>query len=219
LKETKEMRFSEISQALSRDQRNIWTVYNRSCSKKIQKIKEKEEHNSNAKQIISLLNQEILISYSETKLRILESISQQIGIPVEISNNKETETKSEISIPLSVFSTQLGALEAISLYLRDKKLLKFNEIAEILQRNERTIWTAHQKAKQKNIEIVEESSEIVPVQILSNNNLTIFESLIKYLKETKEMRFSEISQALSRDQRNIWTVYNRTNQKTNKKQL
>ncbi|HVY01633.1 MAG TPA: hypothetical protein VHA12_02625, partial [Candidatus Nanoarchaeia archaeon] len=119
------------------------------------------------------------------------------------------------SIPLSVFSTQLGALEAISLYLREKKLLKFSEIAEILQRNERTIWTAHKKAKQKNIKIYEKSSEKIPLQALSYSQLTIFESLIKYLKETKEMKYSQISTILCRDQRNIWTIYNRAHQKTN----
>ncbi|MEK6936837.1 MAG: hypothetical protein AABW58_02080 [Nanoarchaeota archaeon] len=43
--------------------------------------------------------------------------------------------------------------------------------------------------------------------IFHNNSLTIFESLVKYLKEEKSFNFHEISLLLDRDERNIWTVY------------
>ncbi len=42
------------------------------------------------------------------------------------------------------------------------------------------------------------------------NNLTIFESLVKFLKEEKSFNFHEISILLNRDERNIWTVYQNT---------
>ena len=41
----------------------------------------------------------------------------------------------------------------------------------------------------------------------SNSNLTIFESLVKYLKEEKGFNFHQISVLLNRNERNIWTIY------------
>ena len=43
--------------------------------------------------------------------------------------------------------------------------------------------------------------------IFNNQKLTIFESIVKYLKEEKAFSFHEISLILNRDERNIWTVY------------
>lgn len=43
--------------------------------------------------------------------------------------------------------------------------------------------------------------------IFHNNKLTIFESLVKYLKEEKSFNYHEISLLLNRDERNIWTIY------------
>jgi len=49
----------------------------------------------------------------------------------------------------------------------------------------------------------------VPIKIFNNNDLTTFESLVFYLKKQKKLTFKEISILLNRDQRNIWTVFNR----------
>ncbi len=50
--------------------------------------------------------------------------------------------------------------------------------------------------------------------IFRNTKLTIFESLIKYLKEEKQFTYRKIGLILGRDERNIWTIYNRTRSKT-----
>lgn len=50
--------------------------------------------------------------------------------------------------------------------------------------------------------------------IFKKTKLTIFESLIKYLKEEKEFTYHKIGLILGRDERNIWTVYNRARRKT-----
>lgn len=49
--------------------------------------------------------------------------------------------------------------------------------------------------------------------IFRNAKLTIFESLIKYLKEEKQFTYHKIALILGRNERNIWTVYNRTKSK------
>ncbi|MCB9358355.1 sigma-70 region 4 domain-containing protein [Candidatus Woesearchaeota archaeon] len=69
-------------------------------------------------------------SYSE----ILDTIKKDVGlaIPVKFLNNRK-----------------LGMLEAAVIYLKDEKKLSYHEIAEILNRNDRTIWASYNKGKKK----------------------------------------------------------------------
>jgi len=54
------------------------------------------------------------------------------------------------SIPLSILQNRkLGALQAVTIYLKDEKKLGFNDIAKLLKRDNRTIWTTYHQAKKK----------------------------------------------------------------------
>jgi len=58
--------------------------------------------------------------------------------------------KLNISIPLSVFTDRsVSTLEAIVRYLKDKCGLSYHEIAVLLNRNDRTIWTTYNRRKKK----------------------------------------------------------------------
>ena len=58
--------------------------------------------------------------------------------------------KTSLAIPSSIFKNrQLSVLEAITVYLHDKKKMRYSQIARLLNRNDRTIWTAYQRAKKK----------------------------------------------------------------------
>jgi len=64
--------------------------------------------------------------------------------------SKIKDVKSSISIPSSIFKDRsLSVLEAITEYLKDKKSLTYHEIAVLLNRDDRTIWTCYQRAKKK----------------------------------------------------------------------
>jgi hypothetical protein len=52
-------------------------------------------------------------------------------------------------IPVSVFNTELSALECVVYYLHDKLNLKFSQIAGFLSRDQRTIWTSYSRAREK----------------------------------------------------------------------
>lgn len=52
--------------------------------------------------------------------------------------------------------------------------------------------------------------------IFRNNEFTIFEALIRYLKEQEGFSYHKIGLILGRDERNIWTVYNRARTKDGK---
>tara|TARA_Y100000310_G_C20469450_1_gene709238 strand:- start:316 stop:609 length:294 start_codon:yes stop_codon:yes gene_type:complete len=59
------------------------------------------------------------------------------------------QEKKKIVLPITIFNDKLGMLESASLYMKDKLNLSFKEIAELLERDYKTIWTSYSKAKQK----------------------------------------------------------------------
>ena len=116
----------------------------------------------------------------------------------------------DLSIPAGIFIEELGGLEAIAKYMKENLGMTYHEIAEILSRNDRTIWTAYNKSikKQKTQIKIKASTAYFPVSIFKNRKLTIFEAMVVYLKD-KGMKYVEIGELLNRDQRNIWTIYSR----------
>jgi len=125
-------------------------------------------------------------------------------------------TIGELSIPATIFSREIGSLEAITKYMKENLEMNYNEIAKELNRDQRTIWTAYKKAKEKQKEIIEIKKTLVflPTYILRNRKLTTLESIVDYLKK-KGLKNSEIAELLDRDQRNIWTIYSRAEKKLN----
>ena len=53
----------------------------------------------------------------------------------------------------------------------------------------------------------------IPIRILRDRSLSVLETIVEFLKEEKELSFHEIGVLLNRDERNIWTVYNRAKKK------
>ena len=57
---------------------------------------------------------------------------------------------SSIKLPTPIFKDRsVSVLEAISEYLKDVKGLTYHEIAVLLNRNDRTIWTCYNRALKK----------------------------------------------------------------------
>ena len=55
-----------------------------------------------------------------------------------------------MEIPINIFKDRtLAPLESISVHLKETALKSFHEIAEILNRDDRTIWTCYNRAKTK----------------------------------------------------------------------
>jgi hypothetical protein len=61
-----------------------------------------------------------------------------------------TKFESKFSIPLSIFTDEkLSPSEAVVFYLREVEELSLKEISVLLSRDNRTIWTLHNRAKKK----------------------------------------------------------------------
>lgn len=120
------------------------------------------------------------------------------------------------SLPISIFdNNELSCLETIVKHLREEFKLRFHEIALMLNRNDRTIWATYNNAVKKRKERlqVKEYKLYIPVSIFSGRKLSVLETIVSYLKDKFGLRYSEISALLNRDERNIWTAYNRAKKK------
>ena len=57
------------------------------------------------------------------------------------------------------------------------------------------------------------NQEHIPIDVIRDRNFSIFESIVKFLKEKRSLSYHDIAVLLNRDDRTIWTVYNRARKK------
>jgi len=63
---------------------------------------------------------------------------------------KEEKLDKIVTIPSTIFrNRELAPLESISAYLKNEIGMSFHEIAVLLNRDDRTIWTCYNRAKKK----------------------------------------------------------------------
>jgi len=129
----------------------------------------------------------------------------------------KTKEDRVILIPLSVFLDRgVSVLEAISEYLKDGKGLSYHEIAVLLNRNDRTIWTCYNRAKKKNpghVVKLAESREHIPSSIFLDREVSVLETIVEYLKDERKLSYHEMAVLLNRDDRTVWTCYSRAKKK------
>lgn len=128
---------------------------------------------------------------------------------------KIIEEAKEISIPLSIFLTDLGPLEAICKYLRENLQFNYRQISFLLKRDERVIWASYQNSVKKHLEkfFVKDSKISVPIKVVADRKLSTLESIVSYLKDNCNLRYCEIAKLLNRSQQNVLTIYKRTKKK------
>ena len=154
-------------------------------------------------------------------LDTLNYLKEQGLTPEEIFNltNKllKVHVKEEIKVPISVFKNDyLSSLENIVKYLRENLLLSFKQIGSLTNRNPIALAVTYRNAKKKMEAkfVVEEISPYsIPVSILKDRNISVLENIAVYLKDTFGLTYHSISVLLNRDDRTIWTVYQRAKKK------
>ena len=116
----------------------------------------------------------------------------------------------ELMVPVEVFSSGLAPAEALTKFLKEECDVNFHEISILINRNEKSVWQNYQRAiKKMPLRFAFESSLKVPVSAFKNNKLSVFESLVLYLKEQKQMKNVRIAKLLGKNPANVWSVYNR----------
>jgi len=135
---------------------------------------------------------------------------------IDLKQKKEDTT---VAIPSSIFIDRaLAPLESITEHLIDNEGLSFHEVAVLLNRDDRTIWTCYnraQKKRQANPKPALYSKNFVslPVTIFEDRTLAPLESISLFLKEQEGLSYHEIALLVGRNDRTIWTCYNRAQKK------
>ena len=143
--------------------------------------------------------------------RIIEKNDVSFSSVVDLLKKRRKEDKA-ITFPSSILKNRsLGVLEAVTKYLKEELNLSYHDMASLLNRNDRPIWITYNKAKQKFPErlITDKSSIQIPLSIFTDRNLGLLENLTKYLRENLNLKNREIAKMLDRDNRTIWTCYDR----------
>ena len=152
--------------------------------------------------------------------RLLDTISylKESGLSSQdiieqVNKLLKVEVKEEVKVPISVFKNdKLGSLETIVKYLRENLLLSFKQIASLTNRNEIALAVSYRNARKK-LEakfIIEEISPyFIPVSILQDRNISVLENVVSYLKDNFGLTYHKIALLLNRDDRTVWTVYQR----------
>lgn len=167
---------------------------------------EKEELVTLVKKLLDTLN--YLKKEGVSSEEIIDLINKILKVP--------PKPKKEVIIPISVFKNDyLSALETIVKYLRENMLLSFKQIASLTNRNNVALAVTYRNAKKKlATKFVEEISPYsIPVSILKNRKLSVLENIVSYLKDTFGLTYHKIALLLNRNDRTIWTVYQRAKKK------
>ncbi len=128
---------------------------------------------------------------------------------------KILDRKKEMLLPLSIFKNEkLSVLEAIVKYLKESLNLDYKRVASLLNRNYDSIAITYRNSRKKMKDKLDESSDKkIPLEIFRDKKLSILENLTSYLKENMNYTYHEIAVLLNRDDRTIWTCYNRAMKK------
>lgn len=149
------------------------------------------------------------INYEELFNEFLTFVKEKYNIKEE--DLKKVPASKEIKIPLSIFNETLGPLESIVKYLKEDVKLTYEEIAKLLYRTKSPIVVTYKNSVKKfNQKLDVKSNFFVPISIFSNLKLSILESIVKYMKENLSLTYHNIAVLLKRDDRTIWTIYNRS---------
>ncbi len=192
LKNTQHLTHAQISHILGKDQRTIWTAWNRA------RIKDSQEPEISA----------CLEDPSITEIvRQIEEVSADIGSCFnELMDQIIIHRK---SVPASIFSQEQTVLEATIAYLKDQRKQTTTSIARSLKRDPREIHATYTRAKTKTPTHTTKDTTRIPLQILEKRILSPLEAVVWHLKNTQHLTHAQISHILGKDQRTIWTAWNR----------
>jgi len=67
--------------------------------------------------------------------------------------------------------------------------------------------------EQQLTQFLKQKEETIPIYIFNNETLSSLETIVKYLKENKNLKHSKIAKKLNRNVKTIWATYQKAKQK------
>jgi predicted DNA-binding protein (UPF0251 family) len=144
---------------------------------------------------------------------------------IERSTRRDRENKPDTSIqtppeherfiPSSIFSTELSSYETTVKFLKEGYGCGLQQIAEILGKSRQSVWRAYTTASEKRPQSIEVTDLYypIPASALKDTRLSILESLVVFLIEQYNLTYSQVSALIRRDDRTVWTAYQRAQKK------
>jgi hypothetical protein len=127
---------------------------------------------------------------------------------VEKALHEYKSRKCLIEIPVSLYKNRkMGVLEITVKYMKENCMLSFAQIAALLNRDQRTVWTAYRKAALKHPKKLSGAGLGVPYTIFTDRSVGPLESLIGFLKGSADYTYKEISTMLGRSYSTVWLTY------------
>ena len=149
---------------------------------------------------------------------LLEHFKEQYNLSPEQLLDIATGKSLQEGIPLSAFlNEKLSSLEIIVKYLKENIGKTYHEIAVLLNRDDRTIWSTYNNSlkKHKSGLVIKHTSELIPFSIFSSRKNSVLESLAIYMKENLGYSFTEISELTLKDYQTVYTTYKRGKSRKN----
>ena len=144
----------------------------------------------------------------------LKELYERLKLKYNKSDILSLLEKEEYFIPASIFNDKLTSLETIIKFLYENRKLSLKRISILLNRSNRNIWNLYDKSKKKFPKtLIVRESILVPISVLRNPKFTLLENIVFYLKDTLGLSYHEIAALLHRDDRTIWTVYEKVKNK------
>ena len=130
---------------------------------------------------------------------------------------ENTVPASSIQVPIEIFGTELSPAEALVKYLKDYEHNTYSEIGKLLNRDQRGIWGAYDRATKKQTSSfqVYPSELLIPIEIFQDREYPILEKLVVHLKDDQKLSVKRICEMLDKSKSTIWTVYKRAKRKGN----
>jgi hypothetical protein len=149
---------------------------------------------------------------------ILQFMRQSRNLSLPELVNIYSEISPHDTVPLSIFSGVLSPSESLCRYLRDERKLSFHEIALLIGRDDRSVWTSYSRASRKSVGRsrqvpAQHDGLCIPISIFSNRSLSILENLVHHLRSVHGLPNSGISKLLNREHSSIATVAKRARDK------
>ena len=206
------------AQSYSTANQGAWTIRILMVAISLGGRKPRKKEKDKLLQALHLITDELQEKHALNKSEVMDLVVRELQKKYKISQKETLEiidSKQQEVVPITLFTKELGGLEALVKYLKENRNFSYATIAEMLQRDERTIWTAYNKAitKKPTPEKIAETMIHIPLEIFKQRKLTILEAIVHYLHEIKNMKFSEIGRLLERDERNVWTIHSRAMKK------
>ena len=145
-------------------------------------------------------------------IEVLELIKTQFNISSD--DLAKLLMSNEILVPIKIFAERkLSLLQSLVKYLKENKNHTNKNISDLLIKDNRSIWSAYEKAKQRKVEVftITKNELNVPLSIFKDKD-SLLGPLVLYLKS---LGFSNrnIAEKLNRGETTISTIYRRSLQK------